>query len=196
MNSGPDSERAQSDARARLYDAVARILDLRECTRHDPKELKNLFAQERIKLTRATENPFTPLVKLVLGKSQKGATISRYARVLRRADSQGKTADELAEFIEQEGGIVECARKDRLENHAEKEPSTALTNSRLAEIRVKAPRVSIPEIGTTTPGAITSLLVEALEDGSFRILGMRPAKETAISRYKPVGEDSRPAEAE
>jgi len=79
--------------------------------------LRRRISENGIKVTKATKNACLPLIKCVFfGLNEPRSNLSRYASAVRGYCQSG--VEGFQQFIEQEGGLVEAAKKDRREHSA------------------------------------------------------------------------------
>lgn len=148
---------------------------------------KGLFEQNDIRVTKATKNEFTPVVKLVFGSDER-STVSRYAKVLRYVAASRMEDEEFSEVIERSGGIVDCARADSArQNGPARQRATEKLSAHLEDMRANSVPFANKRIGQQIDERFTALLVERFDDGTLKIIGTRVEPDsTVVSRYKTI----------
>lgn len=105
-------ESAQSKAREKLYETLAKVYVLHEVSEENADEYDELLTDNGI--TKQERAPFTPLVKLVFGASYDRSRVSEYAAALSYAKRMEQSSSQIKAFLsEQEGGIKGCAIAER-----------------------------------------------------------------------------------
>ena len=180
-------DRGSVDNNGQLARALVRVMQLHEQSRARPEAFERLLATRGIRRTKATTNPFTPVVKLAFNKSENpSTTVSRYAAALRYAAGCEVTSKNLEAFLRKKG-VNDCAKFDRLDNP--RQPS--LKEEEQFKVRLDASRqanvvVKHPALRKNLEAEVVALLGERLADGSYRILGYRDEGISGIKRYKPI----------
>jgi hypothetical protein len=179
---------------ARLFKTLGSALELyrlSEETSENKAELKKLLKDKRIRITKRTQNPFTPIVKLIFEGEvieQEKSLVMRCASILRLADSMDIEPDGIAAFVGGQGGIVQSYKLDR-ELHP---PATANRSKSdpIEPLRQTARNCdSIALRNLVLDGPITALL-EVDQDGDVLLLGARTATQSDIKRYKTAAKST------
>jgi hypothetical protein len=111
---------ASKGAESTLFEVLELAATIHERCEQSPDlrdALRKRMAENGIKVTRATKNACLPLIKCVfVGLNEPRSNLSRYASVVRGYCQSG--VEGFQQFIEQQGGLVEAAKKDRREHSA------------------------------------------------------------------------------
>lgn len=105
-------EGAQSRTDEQLYQAIGRLAEFAAAVGNDHEALARFAAEKGVRATKASTS-YTVVAKLVITTDRRKA--SKYATVLQLAARKGidPTADGIAAFIKEEGGIEACLRSFR-----------------------------------------------------------------------------------
>ncbi len=156
--------------------------------KRDPEGYEQLLAKYKIKVTKRTSNPFTPVVKLVFHALEKRerTTISRYASVLRYAQDEGIGRADFPSLIKEDGGIEGCVRWDRGQ-HPNPERAAALTKSQkhYETLLESAQSPDFASIEAHLPAGMSVVLVEKDQHGQVRLLGTKQEKRINARSYLP-----------
>lgn len=160
---------------------------------HDPEGYKNLLADHKIKVTKRTSNPFTPVVKLVFHalERKEPTTLSRYASVLRYARDEGIAPANFDRILTEEGGIEACAKQDRgLHSSPERAAAIKKRDEYYRSLQAAALNPDFAAIGDQIPVGLSAVLVEKDEHGQVRLLGIKREKFLGVQRYLPLIEET------
>ena len=180
---------SQAENAEKTNTSLANIYRLYKCVKADPdaKEAMDRAIQKAgIKTSKNTTTEFTPLVKYIYGKQFPRSTVSRYANTLQYARVEKVTPQEFAEFVRDEGGTAECARKMAKERKAAASASgdaEAAAAELIKERLVGAPKVEIPKEIEALGKGLFAVLVKISPDGTCPVLGYRPAPAGAVRMF-------------
>lgn len=105
-------ETAQGRTDEQLYKAIGRLAEFAAAVGNDHEALTTFAADKGVRATKASTS-YTVVAKLVVTADRRKA--SKYATVLQLAARRGieATADGIAAFIKEEGGVEACLRSFR-----------------------------------------------------------------------------------
>jgi hypothetical protein len=179
--------KSRNNREARLFKTLGSALELyrlSEETSENAAELKKLLKDKRIRITKRTQNHFTPIVKLIFKGEiieDEKSLVMRCASILRLADSMNIEPDGIAAFVDEQGGIVQCYKLDRdmhpagTGKSAKPDPITAL--------RQNARNCDSTALRRLVPEGPVAALLEVGHDGNILLLGARTATSSDIRRY-------------
>jgi hypothetical protein len=137
-----------------------------------------------IRKTKRTENYFTPIVKLIFDgevREKEKSLVMRCASTLRLANSMNIEPDDIAKFVTDQGGIVQCYKNDREAHRSatatstEPDPIEALRQNGL-----KCNPTVLRKL--VSNGPVTALL-DVDQDGDVVLLGARTVTSSEIRGY-------------
>jgi len=143
---------AESRTREALYEVLAGAYGFYFETESDPESYEELLDAEG--LTRQERAPFTPVLKLVFGRSLDKTRISEYATALAHAERCGCAPEDIkAFFADFDGGIKGCVRAERAARRAARgEETDARLEAALETLRA-APAVARVEMADADAGS-------------------------------------------
>ncbi len=173
-----------------VVEVLTSIAELKRLVSTNPaaeRDLNQAYKAAGIRITGRTASPFTPLIKLVFPKNtQKPATVSRNASVLRSAEEQNIEPSGLAGFVRRNGGLAACASRaaQKRRNAAGGSNSTATAAEEfVAARRRNAATLKLPDgLGLTKQGP-SVLLVEPAPKGEWSLLALCEASPTMVGRF-------------
>lgn len=178
--------KSRSHREGRLFHILGRALELyrlSQKTADARAELKQLMKENGVRITKRTENEFTPIVKLIFKGEvieNEKSLVMRCAGILRRADNMTIEPNDIGKFVGEQGGIVECYRRDR-EVHTSPAASDA---DPIDLLRQNSCNCDATMLRHLVPEGLINALLEVAEDGSISLLGARLASAADIRRYK------------
>jgi hypothetical protein len=173
---------------ATLFKTLGSALELfrlSEKSSENEAELKKLMKDKGIRITKRTQNHFTPIVKLIFEGEvieKEKSLVMRCASVLRLADSMEIEPDDIGKFVDEQGGIVQCYKLDRemhpavIANSSKSDPIDALLQN--------AEKCDATTLRHLVPEGPAAALLEVDHDGNILLLGAWGATEVDIRRYK------------
>jgi len=175
---------SERQAKKLLYRALADVLALYRACVKDSKKMKQLTriqAEKGIRSTGSTKNPFTPIVKALFPEKESRTNLTRYASVLRFADSEGISPDGFAAFVKKRGGLVACQREDSTK-HPQPRKGVAVDHEKvLSRMRGQA-KLDLPK---KYPTRYSSVFLEYKEGERPRLLGIRKETAATAKNYAP-----------
>ncbi len=155
----------------------------------DAKQAINKELQKAgIRISKKT-GEYTPLSKLFLGKDYPRSTISRLASTMQYAKVNRVKSQGFADFVQDEGGTAECARKMaevRKAAAGTSEDAESAAMKLIAERLADAPKYNAPKKMQPFKKGFGALLIKVELDGRFSIIGHRPASARAVRSFRQL----------
>jgi hypothetical protein len=183
---------SQAENAEKTNTSLANIYHLFKRVKADPRAkevLDRAFREAGIKASKNTTSEFILLVKYIYGKEFPRSTASRYANTLQYARVKKVAPQDFVEFVRDEGGTAECARKMAKERKAAAGASgdaEAAAAELIKERLVGAPKYSAPSKMRAFEKGLGALLVKVEEDGSFLVIGHRPVSASAVRSFNKL----------
>jgi hypothetical protein len=180
--------RNRSKGEASLFKTLGSALQLYRLSEENENhkaELKKLLAQNQIRITKRTKNQFTPIVKLIFAgeiRETEKSLVMRCAGTLRLADSNNVDPADIARFVTDQGGIVECYKRDR-EAHSSA-TATGTKQDSIEALRKTAQKCEPTALRKFVPDGLAAALLDFDQGGNILLLGARGATLSDIRRCK------------
>lgn len=174
-------ETAQGRTDEQLYKAIGRLAAFAAAVGNDHEALTRFAAEKGVRATKAS-TPYTVVTKLVVTADRRKA--SKYATVLQLAARKGidSTADGIAAFIKEEGGVEACLRSFRELPRASGAPRR---QGRPSAFGQAVGRIA----GLDRAPAPDGLLSNPVPGEYFLVVGVRDADGTMHLLREPVTDD-------
>lgn len=174
-------ETAQGRTDEQLYKAIGRLAEFAAAVGNDHEALTTFAAEKGVRATKAS-TPYTVVAKLVVTADRRKA--SKYATVLQLAARRGiaSTAEGIAAFIKDEGGIEACLRSFRDLPRTSDAPRRQGRPSAFGQAVGRLASVD----RTTVPDG---LLSNPVSGEYFLVVGVRDADGTMHLLREPVTDD-------
>ncbi len=174
-------ETAQNRTDQQLYGAIGRLAEFAAAVGNDHEALTAFAAEKGVRATKAS-TPYTVVAKLVVTADRRKA--SKYATVLQLAARKGidPTADGIAAFIKEAGGIEACLRNFREMPRASDGPRR---QGRPSAFGQAVGRLA----GLDRALAPEGLLANPVAGEYFLVVGVRDADGTMHLLREPVTDD-------
>ena len=138
------------------------------------RQSKQLMKDNKIRKTKRTENYFTPIVKLIFAgeaREKEKSLVMRCASTLRLANRKKIKPDDIAKFVTDQGGIVQCYKKDREAHRSATEPHP------IAALRQNALKCTPTVLQQLMSGEPVTALLDVDQDADVVLLGR-------VTRYR------------
>jgi hypothetical protein len=183
--------------RESLYRALERVYGLYVDAKMNSEKYQSILAAQGLKVQKRA--PFTPLLKLVFGKTYDKTRLTEYASALAYAARQGVSVEAFTEFlINQPGGIKGCVKAERAARRSESGTKAFDRQEKaLEELRKTKSLASLKLENVLGAQEFELVLVRKKSENKFDVLGLADvSNETldAVIRRQAAQGDTGPSQ--